>query len=252
MYFMYKNNKIYYKKFGYGKVPLLILPGWGDVYNTFSFIIDYFKEYFSIYYVYYPGFGKSKELNQEFTIYDYADSILFLLEKEKIKKPIILAHSFGGRIVSLLIGKYKVKCLKLILIDVAGIKHFSLKVFCKKYIYKFLKMIRFLLPCCLREIYLVKIFKYFSSSDYLNIPSCMRKTFQNIVSLDLRKYYKQIKCDTLIIWGSNDKDTPLDDAYYLNKIISNSGLIVYKNSGHFSYYEKSYETIKILYSYLKK
>lgn len=251
MYFMFKKNKIYYEKIGNGNNTLLILPGWGDVYNTYTFLFNYLSD-FTIYYVHYPGFGKSKELVCEFNIYDYSDMISKLLNKEKMNNPIILAHSFGGRIASILIGKYKINCSKLILIDVAGIKHFSFKLLLKKYIYKLLKIFRFLLPCCLRDIYLTKLFKIFSSSDYLILPFSMRKTFQNIVYEDLKKYYKTIDCDTLIIWGEKDLDTPLKDAYYLKKYIKDAGLVIYSNCGHFSYYEDSYTTIQILLSYLKK
>ena len=42
-----------------------------------------------------------------------------------------------------------------------------------------------------------------------------------------------------------------EDAKYLNSIIKNSELIIYKNSTHFSYLEYSYLTNKILDKYLK-
>ena len=80
----------------------------------------------------------------------------------------------------------------------------------------------------------------------------MKKTFNNIINEDLREYYKLINSDTLILWGSNDKDTPIKDAYYLNNHIKNSGLIIYSHCGHFPYFEDSYKTILILLSYIKK
>ena len=252
MFFNYKHQKIYYEKIGSGEKTIIILPGWGDVYPTYSSIISHLSSSFTIYYIYYPGFGKSKALSKEFTIYDYSKMILTFIHKNTINNPIILAHSFGGRIASILIGKYHYKCFKLILIDVAGIKHFSLKIFTRKILYKTLKIIRFIIPVCLRDIYLTKLIRFFSSPDYLDLPSSMRKTFQNIVGEDLRKYYSNISCDTLIIWGEKDLDTPLKDAYYIHRRIKNSGLIIYSGCRHYAYLEENFRTILILLSYIKK
>ena len=77
------------------------------------------------------------------------------------------------------------------------------------------------------------------------------KGSKNIVNEDLYKYLKNISNETLIIWGEKDIDTPLKDGLYLNKIIKNSSLIVYKNSSHFSYIDNSYLTNRILEKYLK-
>ena len=80
----------------------------------------------------------------------------------------------------------------------------------------------------------------------------LKKTFQNIIQEDLKKYYKDIPCETLILWGEKDYDTPLKDGYIIHKNLSNSGLIIYPNCGHFCYCEESYQTVQILSSFIKK
>ena len=80
----------------------------------------------------------------------------------------------------------------------------------------------------------------------------MKNTFKNIIKVDLRKHYKNIKNKTLIIWGYNDTDTPIKDAKYLKKVLINSRLIIYKNSTHFSYLEYPDKTNKIINNFLKK
>ena len=80
----------------------------------------------------------------------------------------------------------------------------------------------------------------------------MRNTFKNIIKEDLKKYYKNIKVETLIIWGEKDIDTPLKDAYKLNKIIKNSGLIILKNLPHYSYLYNPYRINKIIEIFLKE
>lgn len=247
--FKYKDIEIYYETYGNSNKSILILPGWGNNRSTFTNIINLLKDKYKIYIIDYPGFGNSPMPSNELDIYDYSELIYNFILSNKINNPIIIAHSFGGRIVSILSNKINTN--KLILIDVAGIKRFNIKIFIKTKIYKLLKRLTYLLPkhiqIKVRNLLLVK----FSSSDYLNIPSTMKRTFQNIIKEDLRKYYKSIKTETLIIWGEKDIDTPLKDGLYLNKIIKNSSLIIYKDSSHFSYIDNSYLTNRILEKYLK-
>lgn len=251
MYFKANDISIYYEKFGTGKDTILILPGWGNTRNTFYNIINFLKIKYTIYIIDYPSFGNSPILNKELNIYDYALLIYSFTKKLKIDNPIIIAHSFGGRITSILQGYYKINIKKLILIDVAGIKRRKkLKLFIKEKIYKFLKKLSYLLPKIKQEKYRQKLLATFGSSDYNNIPLSMQKTFQNVIKEDLRKYYKEITSETLILWGENDKDTPLKDGKLIKKLIKNSEIIIYKNSNHFPYLNYPDLTNRIIASFL--
>lgn len=253
MYFKFQKYSIFYKKYGNNSNKMLILPGWGETRETFKYIIDYFKENYEIYILDYPGFGNSPFINKELTIYDYALIVKSFIEKEKIDNPIIIAHSFGGRITAILSGLYKIKINKIVLLDVAGIKRRkTLKQLIKEKIYKLLKFSINILPFKNKEEKKNKLLNIFASTDYKNIPIAMHKTFKNIINEDLKKYYKNIDEETLIIWGEKDQDTPLKDAYLLNKIINNSGLIIYNNSTHFSYLENIYKTNIIIEKFIKK
>ena len=249
--YTYKDISIYYEIYGNSDNSILILPGWGNTRETFTNIINLLKDKYKIYILDYPFFGNSPTLNKELFIYDYSELIYNFIKDNNIINPIIIAHSFGGRISSILIGKYKLEVNKLVLIDVAGIRRFNIRLFFKTKIYKLLKKLTILLPKNIRFRIRNKLLKVFSSNDYLNIPSIMKKTFQNIIKEDLRKYYKSINTEALIIWGDKDLDTPLKDGLYLKKIIKNSEIIIYKNATHFSYLNYPYLTNKILEKYLK-
>ena len=136
--------------------------------------------------------------------------------------------------------------------DVAGIKRFNLKIFIKEKIYKLLKKLIKLLPKLKQNYYKQKLLLLFSSNDYQSIPPVMKKTFQNIIKEDLKKYYKNITTNTLIIWGEKDIDTPLKDAYFMKIHIKGSGLIIYENSKHFSYLDKIYLTNLIINKFINK
>ena len=80
----------------------------------------------------------------------------------------------------------------------------------------------------------------------------IKKTFQNIIKVNLKNNYKNIKQETLILWGTLDNITPLKDGLLINKLIKNSTLIKLNNCSHFSYLDKKYQVTRIIYEYLKE
>lgn len=251
MYLKIQSINIYYEKHGNKGQTILILPGWGDNRKTYSYLINYLKNYFTIYILDYPGFGNST-FNKTLDIFDYTEIIKEFIIKLHLDNTILIGHSFGGRTISILTTKYNFNFKKIILMNVAGLKEYNFKVYIKIFIYKILKKIKYLLPNKLKIKYQNYLFKKFSSNDYKVLPPNLYKTFQNIIKVNLKKYYKQIKNDTLIIWGVNDSITPIKMGYKLNKIIKNSYLIKLNNLHHFPYLENPYLVSNIIYHYLKK
>lgn len=253
MYFNNKDVSIYYEKYGNNKKNILILPGWGNTRTTFTNIINFFKDNYTIYIIDYPGFGNSPIPEKELTIYDYTNLVRDFLDEMQIKNPIIIAHSFGGRIATLLTGYYKEKIDKIIMIDAASIKpRKSIKVLIKQTTYKVLKKLTYLLPKLKQEYYRQKLLKIFGSTDYQNLPNNMHKTFKNIVNENLIYYLKNIESEVLLLWGKLDKDTPLKDGYKMNNLIKNSALIIFPKGNHFSYLQYPYLTNKIIFEFIKE
>lgn len=251
MYLKIQESNIYYEKYGNKKQTILILPGWGDNRKTFSYLIDYLKNYFTVYILDYPGFGNST-LNKTLTIFDYANIINEFVIKLNLENSILIGHSFGGRIISILTTNYKTKYKKIILINVAGLKEHSFKIFFKKITYKLLKKIKIFLPNILKIKYQNYLFKKFASNDYKMLPKNIYKTFKNVIKQNLKKYYKKITIETLILWGENDTITPVKMGCKLNKLIKKSYLIKLKYLHHFPYLENPYLISQIIYYYIKK
>lgn len=252
MFFNTKNSSIYYEKYGSSDKVILILPGWGNTSPTFSHIINYFKDDYTIYILDYPGFGNSPLPNKTLSIYDYTNIIRDFMQEEKIFNPTIIAHSFGGRIATLLAGYYKEHIDKLVLIDIAPIKpKKTFFKFLKEKTYKLLKKIIRIFPKKYQETFSNKLFKLFASSDYNLLPPIMQNTFKNIVNTDLTYYLKYIDSEALIIWGKLDKETPLSNAYKINNLIKDSALIIFPNSAHFPYLDNPFLINKILTEFLK-
>lgn len=252
MYYNTKKFSIYYEKFGNTDKTILILPGWGDTRQTFYNIINYFKHDYTIYILDYPGFGNSIFPDTDLTIYDYANLIRSFMSDNNIVNPIIIAHSFGGRIATLLTGYYKEKIDKLIMIDTASIKpRKKLFQYLKEKTYKLLKKLSLLMPKSKKEKYFQKLIKLFGSSDYKSIPKTMQLTFKNIVNENLIDYLKYIESETLLLWGKLDDATPLKDGIKMNKLIKNSAIIIFPKGGHFSYLDYPSLTNEIIKEFIK-
>ena len=251
MYYNKDDYSIYYEKHGKKEDTILILPGWGDTRKTFDLLINLLKENFTVYIIDYPGFGNSPFPDRNLTIYDYTNLIRDFIADKQIKKPTIIAHSFGGRIATLLTGYYKEDIKKLVLIDTAGIKRRKTPyLWLKEKIYKLLKPIKKILPKKLKEPYHKKLLTIFGSSDYKALPSEMNETFKNIIKEDVKDYLPFIDQETLILWGEKDTATPLKDGKLLEKKIKDSALITFENATHFSYLEYPVQTYQIIEKFL--
>lgn len=253
MFFEYKDISMYYEVSGNHSKSILILPGWGDTRKTFKYLVDFLSNYFSVYIVDYPGFGNTKFPNRNLTIFDYSELIYEFIKEMDINDPILIGHSFGGRIITILTGYYNYNFSNIILIDSAGIKPkktFFNKI--KNFSYKLLKKIGKILPTKYHNKYYKKLFSHFASTDYQNLSTNMRETFKNIINTDLKDYLKNINSNVLLIWGEKDKDTTIKEATIMNKNISNSELIIIEKAGHFPYLERPQLINSILYEQLKE
>ena len=238
MFFYYGYGSIFYEKYGNSEKKMIILGGWGDTRKSFMNIINYFKDDYTIYIFDYPGFGKSAFPDKDLSIYDYTNIIRDFMDENDIVNPVIISHSFGGRIAILLAGYYKEPIEKIIMIDTAGIKNRKkFFVLFKEKLYKFLKNLNIFLPKKKRNKYINKLLNKFGSSDYKALPGNMMKSFRNIIDENLVDYLKFIDSEVLILWGEKDTDTPLKNGILKSKLIPDSALIVLKNATHYSYLE---------------
>lgn len=253
MYFNINDFTLYYEKYGTGEKEIVILPGWGETRKTFDYMISYLKQDYTIYIVDYPGFGNSPFPNRDLTIYDYTNLIIDFLNTNGIYNPIIIAHSFGGRIAITMNGYLQHKIQKMILIGSAGIKpRKTLYQKLRQLTYKFLKKCSRLLPKKKRKKYLANLLNIFGSSDFKELDKNQRNTFIKIVNEDLTKYLKKISCPTLLIWGEYDTATPVKDGVKMQNEIKDSGLIILKGRSHFCYLEERDRVNSIILAFLQE
>ena len=236
------NCDINYIRYGNTKgEDVVLLHGWGQNIEMMRPIGNALEKNFNITIIDLPGYGESSEPPFPWEVKDYVEAIKKILEQEKIDNPILIGHSFGGKISLLYASLYKVK--KLVLFG-SPFKREIEKLSMKTKILKSLKKV----PVLNKLEGFAK--KHIGSTDYRNATDTMRKVLVNTVNLDITEDVKKIKAPTLIIWGSLDEAVPLERAYELESLIKDAGVVVYENCTHYAYLENLVQTINILHSFL--
>lgn len=243
LYIKTKDGDMFYKKYGDGPCVIL-LHGWGQNSETFESVINDLKNSYKVYVVDFLGFGLSDESEYGIKVKDYSEHLKELVDEEDIVNPIIIGHSFGGRVAIDYASKNNVE--KLVLVNSAGIRHRGIKYYFKVIKYKVKKIF----------VYLFNYDNYYSfirknsSRDYRNLSDNMRKTFKNVIKKDLKREMKKIDCDTLIISSVLDKEVPVKDGEIMKKLIRNSELVLFYRSGHFSYIDEESKFIRVVRGFI--
>lgn len=223
------------------KTNLIFLHGWGQNIEMMQPIAKPFIKRNNVLIIDLPGFGESDEPKAVWSIYDYADMVNDFVKELKIKSPIIIGHSFGGKVALCYANKYKTEKLVLLASPYKKkIKKESLKL-------KTLKVLK-KVPGLNKLEGTVK--KYIGSTDYKNASDMMRKILVAHVNLDLTEETKKIKCPTLLVWGTNDQAVDFEDAIELEKLIPDCGLVTYEGCTHYAYLERLNQTINVLNSFI--
>ena len=99
------------------KDAIVLLHGWGQNIQMMQMLGEPFKKDYRIIAVDFPGFGLSPEPKSVMDVSDYTILIEELLKKLDVKEPILVGHSFGGRVSVKYASRNKVK--KVILLSPA-------------------------------------------------------------------------------------------------------------------------------------
>ena len=195
------------------------LHGWGRSSQDFYLIsqsYDYIN--FDL-----PGFGKSQEPETSMNPKEYAEYINQFIPNSV---ETVVGHSFGGMVAVHLSGLRNFE--KLILIGVPLIKKqtASGKLSSLNF-YKTLNRFGIL-----SNDKIEKIKKKKGSYDYRNSQGIMRENLVKAVNDDLSQELENIKSKVHLIWGSEDKEVPIDIAKEANKKIKKSNLHILEGQGH--------------------
>ena len=222
--------KVHYLVFGEGK-PLLILHGWGSNSERWipaAEIIS--KKGFKVIIPDLPGFGKTDTLSVPWNTNKYISWLEAFLKELKINDFYLLGHSFGGALASKIAVKHVQDIKKLFLVSAACVRKKTATKNFSAIVAKVIKLFYFL-PYY--GLFRKAVYKFIiRKSDYVYVEGTLKQTYLNVVAEDLSFHLAFVKVPTVIIWGDKDEFTPIDEAYFINKQIKNSKLIVVPEAGH--------------------
>ena len=230
-----KDVNINYIQYGEGK-DILLLHGWGQNIEMMKPIGDNFSDKFRITILDLPGFGNSSEPPTPWNMTNYSDMLEEFIDRLGITKPIIIGHSFGGRLAIRYSANNPIE--KLVLFGAPCIR-IQEKLPLSVRILKTLKK----LP--LMNEFGEYMKQYIGSRDYKAASPIMRQTLVDVVNEDLSGYAKKIEEPTLLIWGQNDTEAPVSDAKELERIMIDGALIVLPGT-HYAYLENLGRVVEIL------
>ena len=230
----------------YGKCgpQLLMLHGWGCSITHFKPIIEELKDSYRITALDFPAHGESSDPLEPWDVHNFTEMIAGLIRYLQISPVHIVAHSFGARVAICLAAEHPELISRMILTGAAGIRPEQTDEKKKKnaayqrgkQLAQFIGKIPGLQKTSaeLRE----KLVQKYGSPDYAALSPQMRTTFNKIVTEDLSPQLPKIHAETLLVFGSEDTETPLWMARKMEKEIPDAGLVVFEGRTHFAYLEE--------------
>lgn len=216
---------MYYKLEKGEKRSIIFLHGWKGSNESFNALKPYLKDY-NCYYLDLPGFGSSRT-NIPPTLKDYAKLIQDFIVDNKIENPLLVGHSFGGRVL-LKLKEYHNYDVILISSPAFDMKSFKVRI----------------------KLVLNKIFKLrFPSKDYKNASLFEKIIMRNALADTKRLRFRKMK-NMLIIHSKTDKTVKYKEAIKLNKKVKDSYLIPFGKT-HFPYLENPYQFAEVIKAYAK-
>ena len=218
--------------------PLILIHGFLGSSKMWEPQINFFKNHFRVITPDLPGFGKSNKAKSHNSIQSIANLLMDCLEEKKIDKFYLLGHSMGGMIVQEIAKKYGNKIVKLICYSTGprgempgrfesvdqsreNLKKKGLEITAKN----------------IAKTWFVRKenAKYFDICIEAGKQTSTKAAddaliaFKNWNGVDT---LKNIKNETLIVWGDQDKSYNLEQIKTLEKSIKKSKLVIFKNCAH--------------------
>ena len=118
MYFLVKNERIDYDYFGGKGETIIFLHGWGGNKYSFQSTIKLLQNKYNILTITLPS---TEDTTSIWTLGEYAEIVNTLIKLHNIINPVVVCHSFGFRVVTMM-KMLGIKFKKIIITGGAGIR----------------------------------------------------------------------------------------------------------------------------------
>jgi len=252
--------------------PLLLIHGLGASLEWWQFNVDSLSRKYRVIALDFLGFGYSTKVLREYSLTYTSEFLISFLDALKIDKASLIGNSMGGLISLSTAIQYPERIEKLVLVDNAGFgrelsfilrlgslfpigelalalrNKFMVNTLLSQLFYNPQKLPPNLVNCVLRILdlphsgeVLLRALHY--GVNLQGLKRDVREPIQEKMNL--------LSHPTLIIWGDQDKITPVDQAYRGKELIKHSELHVFEKCGHMPQVEWAEEFNRLVLNFLE-
>ena len=243
------NLAIAYSQLGKGK-DVLLLHGWGDDHRTFDHLAKQLSADYRVTALDLPGFGGSEPPKTAWDLSNYALLLGQFCDKLALKPYAVIGHSNGGALAIHALASRKLQAERLVLLAASGVRTAKgLKRTALKVVAKTGKLATFWLPPRYRRRLQMALYGTVGS-DMLVVPE-LQETFKKTVRQDVQADAEKLTLPTLLIYGSNDRATPIHEVgYRLVHRIDGAKIVSIEHAGHFVHHDASNQVEKLITEFI--
>lgn len=214
---------------------IVFMHGWGRNRDSLRAIGVLFQRTHSVHLLDLPGFGDAPSPPADWDTIKYADLVQQYLI-DRVSAPVVLVgHSFGGRIALRLASRRLPQVRAIVLMGVPGLpappwSRRRVSGTAIRLLRRLLTMTRSVTGSGPIEWHTRK----FGSRDYLAAGG-LRSILVRTVNEDLTESAQAVACPALLIWGSDDTETPPSLAYRFKELLGHATLEMLPHKDHYLY-----------------
>src|SRR4051794_1788028 len=210
---------------GTGRPWVLALPGWQRTHRDFSRVLEGIDALA----LDLPGFGASPPPPEAWGSAEYATALLPVLDTLD-EPPVVLGHSFGGRVAVHLAATHPDRVAALVL---TGVPLLRPPDAAKASVATAYKAARFLhRRHLLSDERMEALRQRYGAADYRNATGVMRGVNVKVVNETYEAQLAQVTCPVELVWGDGDTAAPLSVARAAEQMLGNAHLTVLAGVGH--------------------
>lgn len=217
------------------KQAIVILHGWGLSGQTFQPLVEELRRLgYRASAPDLPGFGSADRPSYPWRLCDYVGWLAVYLTKHRAVKPVIIGHSFGGRIALKYQQLHPENTSVLILTGTPGFSPVP-----KRKLLLFVtlaKIGRFIFAMPPLNLFreAVKRWYYYvvGARDFFRAEGVMREIFKQMVQEELVTSMEAVAIPCLLIWGEYDIVVPVTIARRMKEVIPQAQLVLIPEADH--------------------